>query len=74
MPNFSKFELNKEDLDACHMYMDRERVIVKFCQKEDYPKILKDKNNLRKLNTTNQDLPEGSKISYVSYVCFVELF
>ena len=51
------------------MLKDREQVIVKFCQREEYVKNLKAKNNLRKLNTTNQDLPEDSKISFNQSLC-----
>ena len=52
--------VNKEDLDACHWLKDKEQVIVKFCQRKDCEKVLKAKNDLRKLDATNIDLPEGS--------------
>ena len=54
--------VSKEDLDACHWLKDKERVIVKFCQSKDCEKVFKTKNDLRKLDETNLDLPEGSKI------------
>ena len=53
--------VNKEDFDACHWLKDKEQVIVKFCQRKDCEKDLEAKKDLRKLDTTNIDLPEGSK-------------
>ena len=61
--------VNKEDLDACHWLMDEGRVIVKFCQRKGCEKVLKAKNDLRKLDTTNLDLPEGSKIFINQSLC-----
>ena len=61
--------VNKEDLDACHWLKDKERVIVKFCRRKDCEKVLKAKNDLRKVNTTNLDLPEGSKIFVNPSLC-----
>ena len=61
--------VNKEDLDACHWLKDKERVIVKFCRRKDCEKVSKAKNDLRKLNTTNLDLPEGSKIFVNQSLC-----
>ena len=53
---------NKEDLDACHLLKDKERVIVKFCRRKD-------------CDTTNLDLPEGlrfllTKVCALTIVCF----
>ena len=48
----------KEDLDSCHWLKDK----LKFCRRKDCEKALKGKNDLRKPNTTNLDLPEGSNI------------
>ena len=53
---------NKEYLHPCHFLKDKEEVIVKFCQRENCEKVLKANNDLRKLNTTNPDVAEGSKI------------
>ena len=61
--------VNKEDLDACHWLKDKERVIVKFCRRKDCEKVLKAKNDLRKLDTTNLDLLEGSKIFVNQSLC-----
>ena len=55
----SDCDINKEELNACHWLEDKERVILKFCRRKDYDKVLKAKNDL---DTTNLDLPEGSKI------------
>ena len=61
--------VNKDDLDACHWLKDKERVIVKFCGRKDCEKVLKANNDLRKLNITNLDLPEGSKIFVKQNLC-----
>lgn len=54
------FNVRKDDLDACHCLKNKERVIIKFYRRNNFKKILKLKNELRKLNTTNIDLPQGS--------------
>ena len=54
--------VNKEDLDACHFLKDQEEIIVKFSQRKNYEKVLKANIDLRKLNTANLDVAEGSKI------------
>ena len=41
---------------------DKEQVIAKFCRRKDCEKVLKAKNDLRKLKTNKLHLPEGSKI------------
>ena len=53
---------NKEYLHPYHFLKDKEEVIVKFCQRGNCEKVLKANNDLRKLNTTNPDVAEGSKI------------
>ena len=57
-------DVNKEDLDTCHWLKNDEQVIIKFCQRKDCEEVLKAKNDLRKLNATNLDLPEASKIFF----------
>ena len=54
--------VNKKDLDACHWLKDKEQAIVKLCRRKNCDKVFKSKNDLRKLNKTNLDLPERSKI------------
>ena len=61
--------VNKEGLDACHWLKDKERVTVEFCQREDCEKVLKAKNDLRKLDTINLDLLEGFKIFVNQSLC-----
>ena len=61
--------VNKEDFDACHWLRNKKRVILKFFRSKDCEKFLKAKNDLRKLNTTNLDLPEGSKIFVNQSLC-----
>ena len=67
--------VDKEDLDVSHRLKDKERVIVKLCRRKDCEKNLKAKNELWKLDTTNLDLPEESKIlvnqSLCSYYCLL---
>ena len=63
------FNVDKEDLDACHWLKDKKRVIVKFCRRKDCEKVLKAKNDLRKLDSTNLDLREGSKIFINQSLC-----
>ena len=60
---------DKEDLDACHWLKDKEQVIAKFCRRKDCEKVLKAKNNLRKLDSTNLDLLEGCKIFINQSLC-----
>ena len=64
------YNVNKEDLDPCHWLQDKERVIVKLCRRKDCGKVLKAKSNLRKPDTTNLDLPEGSKIFVNQSLCY----
>ena len=56
--NFQSWDcnVNKEDLDAFHWLKNKERVIVTFCQRKDCEKVLKAKNNIRKLSATNLDI------------------
>ena len=61
--------VDKEDLDACYRLKDKERVIVKFCRRKDCEKVWKAKNDLRKLDSTNLDLPERSKFSINQSLC-----
>ena len=61
--------VNKEDFDACHWLRNKKPVILKFFRSKDCEKFLKAKNDLRKLNTTNLDLPEGSKIFVNQSLC-----
>ena len=63
--------VSKEDLDACHFLKDQEEVIVKFCQRKNYEKVLKANIDLRKLNTANLDVAEGSKIFLTVYALII---
>ena len=53
--------VNTKDLDACHWLKNKEQVILKLRRWKDCEKVLKAKNDLKKPNTTNLDLLEGSK-------------
>ena len=65
--------VDKEDLGICHWLKDKERVIVKFGRRKDCEKVLRAENDLRKLNSTNLDLPEGSKIFINQSLCLLLL-
>ena len=65
--------VDREDLDACHWLKDKERVIVKFCRRKDCEKVLRAESDLRKLDSTNLDLPEGSKIFINQSLCLLLL-
>ena len=54
--------VNKKNSDACHWLKDKEEVFVMFSQRKNCHKVLKAKKELQKLNTTNLDPSEGSKV------------
>ena len=64
------YNVNKEELDACHRLKDKEHAIEKFCQKKDCEKVPKAKNDLQKLTATNLYLPEGSRIFVNRSLCY----
>ena len=45
-------------------------LMQKFCPRKDCEKVLKAKNDLRKLDSTNLDLPQGCKIFFNQSLCY----
>ena len=54
--------VNKNDIDNCHRLRDKERTIVKFLRRKDWKQVLRCKRDLRSINMSNLDLPEGTKL------------
>ena len=53
--------VDKNDIDDCHSSLQgKERTIVKFRQRKDFTQVLRCKKDLRKVNMSNPDLPEGT--------------
>ena len=50
------------DIHACHRLKDKDRTIVKFTNKKDCLRILRVKRQLKGLDPSTVDLPEGTKI------------
>ena len=50
------------DIHACHRLKDKDRTIVKFINKKDCLRILRVKRQLKGLDPSAVDLPEGTKI------------
>ena len=50
------------DIQACHRLKDKDRAIVKFTNSKDCLRILKVKRQLKGLDPTAVDWPEGTKI------------
>ena len=61
------YNVNKENVDAGH-WLNKKESYLKVLLK-DYEKVLKAKNKLRKLDTTNLDLLERSKIFVSQSLC-----
>ena len=50
------------DIQTCHRLKDKDRKIVKFTNKKDCLRILRVKRQLKGLDPSAMDLPEGTKI------------
>ena len=50
------------DIQACHRLKDKDRTIVKFTNRKDCFRILRLKRQLKGLDPSAVDMPEGSKI------------
>ena len=61
--------VDKNDIDDCHKLRDKERTIVKFLRRNDYKQVLRCKKDLRSINMSNLDLPEGTKLSITESLC-----
>ena len=67
------FEFQYSVWTGCHNFSMlscniSDKVIAKFCRRKSCEKVLKAKKDLRKLDTTNLDLPEGFKI-FINQFC-----
>ena len=53
--------VHKSNID-CHRLSDKERTIVKFLRRKYCKQVLRCKKDLRSINMSNLDLPEGTKL------------
>ena len=61
--------VDKSDIDDCHRLRDKERTIVKFLRCKDCKQVLRCKKDLRSINMSNLDLPEGTKLFINESLC-----
>ena len=54
--------VDKNDIDDCHRFRDKELMIVKFLQRKDCQQVFRCKKDLRNINISNLDLPEGTEL------------
>ena len=59
----------KNDIDDCHRLRDKERTIVKFLRRKDCKQVLRCKKDLRSINMSNLNLPEGTKLFINESLC-----
>ena len=57
------------DIQACHRLKDRDRAIVKFTNRKDCLQIVRVKRQLKGLDPSAVDLPEGTKIFINESLC-----
>ena len=57
------------DIQACHRLKEKGRTIVKFTNRKDCLRILRVKRQLKGLDTSVVDLPEGTKIFINESLC-----
>ena len=57
------------DIDDCHRLRDKERTIVKFLRRKDCKQVLRCKKDLRSINMSNLNLPEGTKLFINESLC-----
>ena len=68
---FDKLEVHVEgkDIQACHRLKDNDRVIIKFSNRKDSLQVLRVKKDLRTLDPTELDFPEGTRIFINESLC-----
>ena len=72
---FDKFGVHVEgkDIQACHRLKDNDWVIIKISNRKDSFQVLPVKNDLKSLDRTELDSPEGTRIfineSLCAYYC-----
>ena len=54
--------VDKNDTDDCHRLWNKEQMIINFLQRKDCKQGLRCKTDLRSVNMSNPDLPEGTKL------------
>ena len=57
------------DIQACHRLKDKDQTIVKFTNRKDCLRILRVKRQLKGLDPSAVDLPEGTKIFVNESLC-----
>ena len=68
---FQEIEMDicDRDIQACHRLKDKGRTIVKFTNRKVCLRILKVKRQLKGLDPSAVDLPEGTKIFVIKCLC-----
>ena len=61
--------VDKNDIDDCHRFRDKELTVVKFLQRKDYQQVLRCKKDLQSINISNLDLPEGTELFINEILC-----
>ena len=61
--------VDKNDIDDCHRFRDKELTVVKFLQRKDFQQVLRCKKDLRNINISNLDLPEGTELFINEILC-----
>ena len=68
---FGKLGVHVEgkDIQACHRLKDNDRAIIKFSNRKDSLQVLRVKKDLKSLEPTELDFPEGTKILINESLC-----
>ena len=68
---FDKLGVNVEgnDIQACHCLKDNDKVIIKFSNRKDSLQVLRVKKDLKSLDPTELDFPEGKRIFINENLC-----
>ena len=68
---FDKIGVHVEgkDIQACHRLKDNDRVMLKFSNRKDSLQVLRVKKDLKTLDPTELDFPEGSRIFINESLC-----
>ena len=61
--------VDKNDIDDCHRFQDKKLTIVKFLQRKDCQQVFRCKKDLRSINISNLDLPEGTEL-FISEILY----
>ena len=58
-----------KEIHACHRLKDSDRVIIKFSNRKDSLQVLRVKKDLKSLDPTELDFPEGTRIFINEILC-----